>query len=159
MWKEIYVDSEINYLVAGDDDCLGWMWRRRTWEDKVERVCWWRAQDKESSGRRMALIPAGSFEIRDHFDGEKAWERPVHAVELNTFHMDKNEVTVGVLLFKHSMIFITLLIGCLFCIELKLRCKTARFWIFSTLIFCVSQYYWQRLRWRREFEILCIKPS
>jgi len=43
----------------------------------------------------MALIPAGSFEIRDHFDGEKAWERPVHAVELNTFHMDKNEVTVG----------------------------------------------------------------
>ena len=40
-------------------------------------------------------IPTGSFEIGDHFDGGKACERPVYAVELNTFYMDKNEVTVG----------------------------------------------------------------
>ena len=42
----------------------------------------------------MALIPAGSFEMGDHLDNvERAL--PVHTVELDAFHMDVNEVTVG----------------------------------------------------------------
>ena len=48
-------------------------------------------------GAEMAYIPAGSFEMGDHFnegagDGR---ELPVHTVTLDGFYMDKTEVTVG----------------------------------------------------------------
>ena len=43
----------------------------------------------------MALIPAGRFEMGDHFKGGEAHELPVHTVELDAFYMDKCEVTVG----------------------------------------------------------------
>ena len=48
-------------------------------------------------GQEMALIPAGSFEMGDHFnEGNKdGRELPVHTVELDSFYMDVNEVTVG----------------------------------------------------------------
>ena len=43
----------------------------------------------------MVLIPAGSFEMGDHFNEESRSERPVHTVELDSFYMDVHEVTVG----------------------------------------------------------------
>ena len=43
----------------------------------------------------MALIPAGSFEMGDHFGEGNADELPVHTVNLDGFYMDKTEVTVG----------------------------------------------------------------
>jgi formylglycine-generating enzyme required for sulfatase activity len=45
----------------------------------------------------MVLIPAGSFEMGDHFgEGNKdGRELPVHTVELDAFYMDVYEVTVG----------------------------------------------------------------
>ena len=50
---------------------------------------------KEIDTTRMVLIPAGSFEMGDHFDEGNNIERPVHRVELDAFYMDVNEVTVG----------------------------------------------------------------
>ena len=47
-------------------------------------------------GIRMGLIPAGVFEMGDHFqDKEVNNAQPVHTVELDTFYMDICEVTVG----------------------------------------------------------------
>ena len=46
-------------------------------------------------GAKMVLIPAGSFEMGDHFNEGQASERPVHRVELDAFYMDIHEVTVG----------------------------------------------------------------
>ena len=43
----------------------------------------------------MAYIPAGSFEMGDHFGEGSANELPVHTVTLDGFYMDKTEVTVG----------------------------------------------------------------
>ena len=43
----------------------------------------------------MALIPAGSFEMGDHFGEGSDDELPVHTVTLDGFYMDKTEVTVG----------------------------------------------------------------
>ena len=42
----------------------------------------------------MVLIPAGSFEMGDHFR-EMSWCLPIHRVKLNSFYMDVHEVTVG----------------------------------------------------------------
>ena len=55
----------------------------------AEEIIW------EKDGAKMALIPAGSFEMGDHFNEGYASERPVHTVELDAFYMDVNEVTVG----------------------------------------------------------------
>ena len=41
----------------------------------------------------MVLIPAGSFEMGDHFNEGNSHERPVHRVTLDAFYMDKYEVT------------------------------------------------------------------
>ena len=49
----------------------------------------------EKDGATMVLVPAGSFEMGDHFDEGAADELPVHQVELNTFYMDRYEVTIG----------------------------------------------------------------
>ena len=49
----------------------------------------------EKDGAEMVLIPAGSFEMGDHFNEGLARERPVHMVKLDAFYMDKDEVTVG----------------------------------------------------------------
>ena len=46
-------------------------------------------------GVTMRLIPAGSFEMGDHFNEGHSSERPVHRVELDAFYMDVREVTVG----------------------------------------------------------------
>lgn len=43
----------------------------------------------------MVLVPAGSFEMGDHFDDGEADELPVHQVELDAFYMDRYEVTIG----------------------------------------------------------------
>ena len=49
----------------------------------------------KKDGKEMTLIPAGSFEMGDHFsEGEKD-ELPVHKVNLDAFYMDTHEVTVG----------------------------------------------------------------
>ena len=49
----------------------------------------------EKDNSQMALIPAGSFEMGDHFNEGGSRERPVHAVQLDAFYMDVREVTVG----------------------------------------------------------------
>ena len=50
----------------------------------------------EKDGREMVLIPAGSFEMEDHFNEGSDSERPVHTVELDEFYMDVNgKMTVG----------------------------------------------------------------
>ena len=57
-------------------------------EGSKERIIW------EKDGAEMVLIPAGSFEMGDHFNEGLARERPVHMVKLDAFYMDKDEVTV-----------------------------------------------------------------
>ena len=56
-----------------------------------EEIVW------EKDGKEMVLIPAGSFEMGDHFnDGVVGGrELPVHTVQLDAFYMDVHEVTVG----------------------------------------------------------------
>ena len=51
----------------------------------------------EKDGSEMALIPAGSFEMGDHFNegADDGRELPVHTVQLDAFYMDVHEVTVG----------------------------------------------------------------
>lgn len=49
----------------------------------------------EKDGASMVLLPAGSFEMGDHFDEGTADELPVHQVELDAFYMDRYEVTIG----------------------------------------------------------------
>ena len=46
-------------------------------------------------GAEMALIPAGSFEMGDHFSEGDNDELPIHTVELDAFYMDIHEVSVG----------------------------------------------------------------
>lgn len=41
----------------------------------------------------MVPIPAGSFQMGDHFDEGAARERPVHTVHISAFHMDQYPVT------------------------------------------------------------------
>ena len=56
------------------------------------------ASEKEiiwkKDGKEMVLIPAGSFEMGDHFDEGRDDELPVHTVQLDAFYMDSQEVTV-----------------------------------------------------------------
>ena len=48
----------------------------------------------DADGATMRLIPAGAFEMGDHFDGvHDANARPVHIVELDDFYIDAMEVT------------------------------------------------------------------
>ena len=54
----------------------------------AKRITWMKDDAK------MALIPAGSFEMGDHLDG-MVNASPVHRVDLDTFYMDVNVVTVG----------------------------------------------------------------
>ena len=61
-------------------------------EGPMKRIIW------EADGAKMALIPAGSFEMGDSKDEPEAWMKrslPVHTVELDAFYMDVHEVTVG----------------------------------------------------------------
>jgi len=58
-------------------------------EGPEKRIIW------KKDGAKMVLIPAGSFEMGDHFNESLARERPVHTVKLDAFYMDKDEVTVG----------------------------------------------------------------
>jgi len=61
-------------------------------EGPMKRIIW------EADGAKMALIPAGSFEMGDSKDEPEAWmkwSRPVHTIELDAFYMDVHEVTVG----------------------------------------------------------------
>ena len=49
-------------------------------------------------GAKMALIPAGAFEMGDALNETESYmdrSRPVHTVTLDGFYMDKTEVTVG----------------------------------------------------------------
>jgi len=59
---------------------------------KAKKITW------KKDGKEMVLIPAGSFEMGDHFnelDDYMKPSRPVHRVELDAFYMDVREVTVG----------------------------------------------------------------
>ena len=47
----------------------------------------------ETDGAVMRLIPAGEFEMGDHFGEGQSDERPVHTVYLDAFYMDETEVT------------------------------------------------------------------
>ena len=46
-----------------------------------------------NDGAPMVLIPAGEFQMSDHHGDGYSDERPVHAVYLDAFYMDKYEVT------------------------------------------------------------------
>jgi len=55
-------------------------------------------KQKSELEEKMALIPAGSFEMGDSKNEPEDWmkpARPVHRVELDAFYMDVHEVTVG----------------------------------------------------------------
>ena len=55
-------------------------------------------KQKSELEEKMALIPAGSFEMGDSKNEPEDWmkpARPVHRVELDAFYMDAYEVTVG----------------------------------------------------------------
>ncbi len=54
------------------------------------RIITWKKDESQ-----MALIPAGSFEMGDHFNEGYGNEIPAHKVELDAFYMDTHEVTVG----------------------------------------------------------------
>ena len=56
---------------------------------KEEKIIW------EQGVSEMVLIPSGSFEMGDHFDGGDDDELPIHEVELDAFYMDAYQVTVG----------------------------------------------------------------
>ncbi len=57
---------------------------------KEKKIIW----DKD--GSEMVLIPAGSFEMGDHFDQRNDdHELPIHQVELDAFYMDAYQVTMG----------------------------------------------------------------
>jgi len=56
---------------------------------KEEKIIW------EKNGSEMMLIPAGSFEMGDHFDEGDDDELPIHEVELDAFYMDAYQVSVG----------------------------------------------------------------
>ena len=56
---------------------------------KGEKIIW------EQGVSEMVLIPSGSFEMGDHFDGGDDDELPIHEVELDAFYMDAYQVTVG----------------------------------------------------------------
>ena len=58
-------------------------------EADPEKEIVWKKDSKE-----MVLIPAGSFQMRDHLEKMKN-ALPVHEVELDGFYMDRHEVTVG----------------------------------------------------------------
>ena len=47
----------------------------------------------EIDGATMHLIPAGEFEMGDHFKGGVDDEHPVHTVFVDAFYMDVTEVT------------------------------------------------------------------
>ena len=47
----------------------------------------------ETDGAVMQLVPAGEFEMGDHFGEGQSDERPVHPVYLDAFYMDETEVT------------------------------------------------------------------
>ena len=47
----------------------------------------------ETDGAVMRLIPAGEFEMGDHFGEGQSDERPIHPVYLDAFYMDETEVT------------------------------------------------------------------
>ncbi|MDP6999906.1 MAG: SUMF1/EgtB/PvdO family nonheme iron enzyme, partial [Candidatus Poribacteria bacterium] len=47
----------------------------------------------EKDSAEMVLIPAGSFEMGDHFNEGDDIEQPVHTVTLDEFYMDSTEVT------------------------------------------------------------------
>ena len=57
-------------------------------DSSTQEIIW------EKDGAKMVYIPAGSFEMGDHFNEGLARELPVHVVELDSFYMDKHEVTV-----------------------------------------------------------------
>jgi len=54
----------------------------------VQTITW------KKDGVQMALIPAGNFEMGDHFNEGYTNELPVHKVELDAFYIDTHEVTV-----------------------------------------------------------------
>ncbi len=48
----------------------------------------------QKDGAKMALVPAGSFEMGDALQEGEEEEQPVHTVELDAFYMDVHEVTM-----------------------------------------------------------------
>ena len=56
---------------------------------RAKKITW------KKDGSEMVLIPAGTFEMGDHFNEGDADEQPVHAVELDGFCMDVHEVTLA----------------------------------------------------------------
>jgi len=82
-------------VTNGFDDSSRWHTRLVVESDKElkgvtdKKILW------KKDGAKMVLIPAGSFQMGDHFNEGKDNEWPVHKVELNAFYMDVTEVTVG----------------------------------------------------------------
>ncbi|HIB92343.1 TPA: hypothetical protein EYO57_35030, partial [Candidatus Poribacteria bacterium] len=81
---EVKLDANVAVIFSGDIVAMP-----VTMGIDPNRIKW------EKDGSEMVLIPAGSFEMGDHFNEGSDSERPVHTVELDRFYMDVNQVTVG----------------------------------------------------------------
>ena len=78
--KRFTVVLLVMFIWAGcDEDKLD----RTIDKGPAKRITW------KKDDAKMALIPAGSFEMGDHLDGMKN-ASPVHRVDLDTFYMDVN---------------------------------------------------------------------
>ena len=82
--NEVELAASLAFMFAGEEV----RWLELLFTDKADKK--W-----EKDGSFMNLIPAGSFEMGDHFNKGKDNEKPVHMVELDAFYMDNHEVTVG----------------------------------------------------------------
>ena len=85
-----WVSCQDNPLVAqptGDEVVVGSVEELGT--VRAKKITW------KKDGSEMVLIPAGTFEMGDHFGEWEANERPVHKVTLDGFYMDADEVMVG----------------------------------------------------------------
>ena len=72
-----------------DENALKDLVKDEVVEGEFEKITWWK------DGKEMVLIPAGSFEMGDHFSEGDEDELPVHTVTLDAFYMDIHEVTMG----------------------------------------------------------------
>ena len=75
----VYAGDEKSVVVGSAEELKG---------ISAKKIIW------QKDGAKMALVPAGSFEMGDHLDGMSD-AFPVHVVELDTFYIDIYEVTVG----------------------------------------------------------------
>ena len=74
---------------AEDQDLPVFISTKELIKSKSKKIIW------KKDHAKMVLIPAGLFEMGDHFSEGSEDELPVHRVELDSFYMNVHEVTIG----------------------------------------------------------------